>query len=286
MIRALCLSASLLCPVWAAAEPVTVSGSIAAGTTDLGKGADLAAVDLTVRVPLTSRLTAEIGTYLYALDGKRPHETYAALALDDQWRLGAVRPAYDAVLPSVFARMAPYLAYQRAEYSRAHATTEAMRNTAVPWGLSWQGRLGETDVALSLHDAVKGSFRTVSAAISHARPGWTFAAAIEPVWHRDGSYLGLNAKAGVQAEWTSGSAALALLHPEANDRPDALSFEMAARMQDRLDLHAFGEFTRSGEDDAFGAGLSHALSKTGSLQVAVTDGAEGRALHLSFEHRF
>jgi hypothetical protein len=135
MLRALCLTAALLYPIGASAEPWSFAGTLAIGATDLDGGTGIVGLDAMATVPLNARLhvNIEIGTYLYMLEGKRPHETYAALVLDDRWRIGAVRPAYDAVLPSVFSRAAPFLAYGRAEYTRAHATIESMRNTAVPW---------------------------------------------------------------------------------------------------------------------------------------------------------
>lgn len=122
MFRSLFLTLALLCPVAALARSFEVEG-----------GTGIGFVDATLTIPLARRgpLDLEIGTYLFALDGKRPHETCAAVVWDDTWRLGAVRPAYDLVLPSVFARAAPHLAYDRAEYSRALATVEAMRRRAL-----------------------------------------------------------------------------------------------------------------------------------------------------------
>lgn len=284
MIRASCLSALLLCPVAAMAEPISASGTLAVGVTDTGTG--LGALDLTVTLPITPRLDAEIGTYLFTLNGKRPHETYAALVWGRQWRIGVVRPAYDSVLPSVFAQTAPFLAYERAEYTRAHATVEAMRNTAVPWGLSWQQSYGQTDLAVSVHDAVKGKFRTLSAAFTHRGDGWEITAAIEPVWLRDGNYASTNAKIGGRAQLGDSSIGLALLHPEANDRPDALSFDVVMPTTDKWDMRAFAELTRDGRDDAYGIGVAYHLNADNSLSFAATDGEAGRALHLTLERRF
>lgn len=286
MIRALCLSLALLCPVATMAGPVSVSGRVAASATDLNEGTGIAAIDVTFALPITTRLSAELGTYLFALEGKRPHETYVGLALDNRWRFGAVRPAYDSVLPSVFERVAPYLAYRRAEYTRAHATTEAMRNTAVPSGLSWQQRFGQTSWAVSLHDAAKGGFRSISAAYTLHGTGWQLAAAAEPVWLRDGSYLGTNAKLGLRAELGSGEVGVAILHPDANNRPDALAGDLAYPLNSRLDLRTFGELTRGRTDDAYGLALDHAIHGNSNVILALTDGAAGRAIHLTLERRF
>jgi hypothetical protein len=288
MLCALCLTAALLCPIGASAEPWSFAGTLAIGATDLDGGTGIASLDGTATVPLNTRLhlNVEIGTYLFTLEAKRPHETYAALVLDDRWRIGAVRPAYDAVLPSVFSRAAPFLAYGRAEYTRAHATIEAMRNTAVPWGVSWQHSVGQTTLELSAHDAVKGKFRTLSASLAHHREGWSLAAALEPVWLRDGTYLGTNAKLGGRADLGTGSAGLAMLHPVANDRPDAFSFDVVMPLSAKLDGLAFGEFTQDHRDNAYGLALDYDLRPNSTVLFAATDGALGRALHLTLEHRF
>jgi hypothetical protein len=286
MFRTLCLTAAFLCPLGAVAEPWAFSGTLTGGATDLDNSSGIAGVDVTATVPMSSNLGFEFGTYLFALDGKRPHETYAALVINDRWRVGVVRPAYDAVLPSVFARAAPFLAYDRAEYTRAHATVEAMRNTAVPWGVSWQHSIGQTEIAVSAHDAVKGKFRTVSAAVSHNGEGWSFAAAVEPVWLRDGSYAGSNAKFGGRADLGSGSAGMALLHPVANDRPDALSFDLTLPLSSKLEGLAFGEISENHQDDAYGFAVDYSVLPNSSVLFAVTDGALGQAMHLTLERRF
>jgi hypothetical protein len=288
MLRALCLSFALSCPMLASAEPLSFSGSVAIGATDIMGGSGIGLIDATLAIPLTSRvpLDLEIGTYLYALDGKRPHETYGALTWDDTWRLGAVRPAYDAVLVSVFTRAAPYLAYERAEYTRAHATVEAMRRTAVPWGVSWTEGFDRTDVAVSAHTAIKGGFQSGSVSILHRGEGWQLAAAVEAIWGSDGSQDGLNTKLGGRHDFGQADFGLTWLHPEANDRPDALALDMVARVSSRLDVLAFGEFSKDGQDDAYGLGLDYHARADSSVLFSMTDGARGDAVHLTLERRF
>lgn len=286
MLRALCLCLALLCPVPAPADPWSFSGRVTFGATDLKGGTGIGMVDVTLSVPLGHRFDVEIGTYLFALEGKRPHETYAALVVDDRWRIGAVRPAYDAVLPSVFSRVAHFLAYERAEYALAHATVEAMRNTAVPWGLSWQRRSAQTDLAFSAHDAVKGKFRTLSASLARRGEGRSLAAAIEPVWLRDGSYVGTNAKLGGRADVGTGSVGIALLHPEGNETRDALALDVAMALTGHLDMLVFGEATGAAQDTVYGIALDYHIRPDSSALVSITGGAGGSGLHLTLERRF
>ncbi|SMX43744.1 hypothetical protein [Maliponia aquimaris] len=293
MFRPFCLALSLVCPFGASAQSLSFDGlsfdgTVAIGATDLMGGSGIGVIDATLDIPLTRRLplSFEIGTYLFALDGKRPHETYAAFNWDDTWRLGVVRPAYDLVLPSVFARAASYLAYERAEYTRAHATVEAMRRTAVPWGLSWTQSYGRTDVAVSLHDAVKGTFRAVSASVRYSGDGWHLAAAVESVWSRNNAHHGINAKLGARFDLGEAQVGLAWLHPEANDRPDALALDLVFPLSHRLDVMAFGEFTDGGRDDAYGIALDYKVRPDTSVLFALTDGARGGVVHLTLERRF
>lgn len=293
MFRSISLSLALICPFAASAQSLSfdgwsLEGTIAAGATDVLGGSGIGAIDATLKIPLSRRvpLSFEIGTHLFALDGKRPHETYAAFNWDDTWRLGAVRPAYDLVLPSVFARAAPYLAYERAEFTRAHATVEAMRRTAVPWGLSWTQSFGQTDLALSVHDAEKGGFRTASASVRYRGDGWQVAAAVESVWSRDNAHDGVNAKLGARFDLGRADLGVTLMHPEANGKPDALALDVVFPVGTRLDVMAFGEITRDGSDDAYGLALDYKLRPDTSFLFAVTDGAAGSAAHLTLEYRF
>lgn len=288
MLRALCVSSALICPINALAEPMTLVGTMSAGATDRDGGPLIGLVDLTASMPLSSDLplSAEIGTYLFALDGKRPHETYLSLVYNDEWRFGAVRPAYDSVLPSAFTRPAPFLAYERAEYTRAFTTVRAMRATAVPLSVSWQRSFGQTDIAITAHHADKGDFRSASASIRHRGDGWSVAAAVEPVKSLKGSEIKTNAKIGGRFDIGHGNFGVALLRPEANNRPDALSLDMVLPVSDELDVLLLGEFTESALDDAYGLAMSYQLPPNSSVFVAATDGEAGHALHLTLETSF
>lgn len=284
----LCLSSALLCPVPAPAQSSgpQLEGTLGIGVTSRDGDTGMGAVDATLTVPLSRRipLSFELGTYMFVLDGKNPHETYAALAWDDRFRLGVVRPAYDAVLPSVFEGLAPFVAYERAEYSRAAATTRAMRATAVPWGVSAAFSQGATDWQVSLGDAAKGGFTAASISAAHRRDGWQVAAALEAVWPRDGD-AELNAKIGARFDIATASFGIALLHPGASDRPDALALDATAPLSDRLELRAAGEITGDGKD-AYGLGLDYALSHRAGLTVSVTEDRRHQAAHLTLRYAF
>jgi len=288
MFRALFLSLTLLLPAVAKAQTLSFDGVAAVGATDIHGGSGLAFVDMTLALPLSSHapLRLEIGTLLYGLDGKRPHETYGAVAWNGAWRMGAVRPAYDTVLISAFTRAAPFLAYERAEYSRAHATVEAMRRTAVPWGLSWTGGYDRTRFAVSAHDAVKGGFRSASASGSYLGNGWDLAAAVEAVWSRDGTHDGVNTKIGGGVTIGTSHVGLAWLRPEVNDRRDALSLDITVQMSRRLDLLGFGEVTKTGKDDAYGIALDYRMKPDTDMISAVSQNARGSIVHLTLERRF
>ena len=293
MLRALCLSTvlstglslglslGLILPLSASAQSLSFDGTMALGLTDNADRNAIGAIDATLAVPLgKGGGSFELGAYLFALDGKRPHETYAAFAWNDTWRAGVVRPAYDAVLPSVFQRAAPYLAYKRTEYSRAHATLEAMRHTAVPWGASWQQSFGQTDLAFSAHEASKGGFSAASLSMAHHGTGWMLAAALESVWSPHGGHEGLNAKLGAGFDLGPAQAGIAWLHPDANDRADAVALNFTLPVTSKLDFLAFGEFTDSGKDDAYGIAADTRIRPDTSLLLAGTDGALGPGLHL------
>ncbi len=287
MLRPILLSLGLICPLAASAQSLSFEGTIAAGLNDIGARETLGFIDATLAVPLgQGGFSFELGGYLFALDGKRPHETYAAFAWDDTWRMGVVRPAYDSVLPSVIQRTAPYLAYQRTEYNRSHATLEAMRHTAVPWGVSWQQSFGQTDLAFSAHDASKGGFSAASLAIAHHGAGWMLAAAVETVWSPHGGNEGINAKIGARFDIGEAQVGIAWLHPEANERDDAVALDLTFPVTPKLDFLAFGEFTDAGKDDAYGIAFDYRIRPDTSLLVAGTDGARGPAAHLTVERRF
>lgn len=288
MIRPFCLSLALLAPLPALAQSsgVGLDGSVGIGGSSRDGDTGMGVVDVTLTVPLSRRvpLSFELGTYMFVLDGKNPHETYAALAWDDRFRLGVVRPAYDAVLPSVFERAAPFLAYERAEYSRAAATTRAMRATAVPWGVSAAFSQGATDWQLSLGDAAKGGFTAASVSAAHRRGGWQVSAALEAVWPREGE-ADVNAKLGARFGIGRADLGLALLLPGANEEPDALALDAVAPLSERLDLLAMGELTGNGSD-AYGLGLDYAVTPRARLVTSVTEDSRHQAAHLTLRYAF
>jgi len=279
-----------------AAEPEQTSslggfsyhGTLSIGTTDMKPGPGIGFADVTFGVPLTSRapLTFEFGTYLFSLDGKRPHETYAAFAWDGRYRLGALRPAYDAVLPSVFEDTAPFLAYSRAEYTRAYNTVEAMRRTAVPWGLSAEGSAGGFDWIVSLHDASKGDFRSASAALTWNGDSYRLMAAVESVWTGENDHIATSSKFGGTYLFDRGEVGLAYLHPEANERPDAVAWHMRVPLADRIGMEAMGEFTEDATDDAYGLAVDYSFREFGKVTIAATDGALHPGLHATYSLKF
>lgn len=288
-LRRLILGLALIvAPSLAGAQSVVLDGAIRLGGSSRADDLAVGHLDATLGLPLLRglRLSAELGVYMFYRDGKNPHETYAALVWDDRLRLGAVRPAYDAVLPSTFLRAAPTIAQDRMEYTLSHATTEAARKTAVPWGLSYQDASGDLFWAISAHRAEKGDFTAASLALSRQSGPFQMAAGIEPVWDNSGSYLGTNAKLG--GRWTSGPVDLGLawLHPDANNRPDALALDAAVALADRITALAFAELTEAGQDDAYGLALQLDVTHSTALFLAGTGGAGDEALHLTVEHRF
>lgn len=287
-----CLSSVLIlaAPLPALAERLSFDGTISLGLTDRPDPRGVGLIDATLSVDLLQGqpLRFELGTYMVVLAGKRPHETYAAFAWDERFRLGVVRPAYDSVLPSVLETRAPYLAYERLEYARAHATTEAMRRTAVPFGVSAEGAQGATQWMVSAHRADEGGFDALSVAVTHAGPGWQLSAAVEAVRDQTEGRDALNAKLGGQADLGRDlRLGLAWLSPEANDRPDALSADLTWQAGAALDLSAFGEFTKGGREDAWGLAAQYRLRPQTGISLAGTDSAEhGQALHLTLTQGF
>ncbi len=284
-----CLLLALLAPVPALAQGLSFDGTVGLGATGTEGTRGVGMVDVTLTVPLSRRipLTFEAGTYMVVLEGKRPHETYAAFAWDDRFRAGVVRPAYDSVLPSVFERAAPFLAYERIEYARSHATVEAMRATAVPFGVSAQFTQGALRWMVSAHKDDKGGFDAASVAASYQGTGWQIAAAVESVREHGGpdrvdAKLGTRVALGPQAE-----AGLTLLSPDGNDRDDALAFDMTWTATETLSFMAFGEAVRGGGDDAWGLAGEYRFRPDTSVILAGTDGdAAGAAWHLTLAHRF
>ena len=287
ILVALCAMAGLVDP--ALAQSFAMTGAVSASATGLAPDGAVASVDLTGSIPLghpfERPLALEIGTFAFVLRDKRPHETYVALAWDDRFRLGVVRPAHDAVLPSVFADTAPWLAYTRAEYAGARTTVAAMRRTAVPFGASWQDAQGPLEWSVSAHDAAKGGFLSASAALSWRTGGWQVAGAAEGVWDRGGGWQGLNAKLGAGHDAGSWGGDAAWLHPKANGRPDALALDLWAKAGARWTLSGFGELTRTGED-AGGIAARRDLGPHSALTLAATRESAAGGLHLTLSRGF
>ncbi len=229
-------------------------------------------------------LRFELGAFGYVLPGKRPHETYAALAWRDRVRLGFIRPAYDDVLRSPLEQAAPNLAYQRAETGRAYATTTAMRRTAVPRGLSVRGDHGALDWAVSAHNAPVDGYASLTAALRWQGPGWHLAAATERL-SEDGT-ISHNTKIGGGLATPAARLDLAFFHPAASGRPDALGLDLGLPAGPRVALHAFGELTRDPASRALGIGADHTLGRAGTLSAAATRAGRDTALHLTLGQRF
>lgn len=289
-LRCLCCVLTLAAPLPALADRLSFEGSVSLGLTNKPEPRGVGLVDATLGVDLLQGqpLRFELGTYMVVLPGKRPHETYAAFAWDDRFRLGVVRPAYDSVLPSVFETRAPYLAYDRLEYARSHATAEAMRRTAVPFGGSARFEQGATQWMVSAHRDDKGGFDALSLAVSHEGFGWQVAAAVEGLRNHADDRDAVNAKLGGQADLgQSVTLGLAWLSPEGNDRPDALSADLVWQAAPQLNLAAFGAFAREGEDDAWGLSAQYQLRPQTGVSLAGTDSTDhGRALHLTLTQQF
>ncbi|WGW02300.1 hypothetical protein [Tropicibacter oceani] len=272
------------------AQSLSLRGEIATSATSVSDDPGVGRIDLDLSIPLAPQrglpLAFEVGGFAYVLPGKRPHETYAALVWDDRWRLGVVRPAYDLILPSVFAETAPYLAYARAEYVRAFTTTTAMRETAVPFGLSYTHQSDGLQWAASLHSADKGGFRSASVAAKWDRAPWTVSGVLEGVWDSAGNHRGTNAKVGLG--WAHGpwQMDLTYLSPGAERLPDALAASLRYQASQRLTLSTFGEVTADGSDDAFGVAAQWRLTPAAQLALAATRWRDDTGLHLTLSHRF
>lgn len=267
-------------------------GDISISLNSIDDNNAIARVDAMLAIPLASvgerQVSFEFGTFAYFLKGDRPHETYAALVLDDRWRVGAVRPAYDLALPSVFAFAAPSVANTRAEYVRAHATTEAMRFNSVPWGVSYTAEAGKTEWAISAHDAspLQGGFRSASVAAVWQDAPFQLAFAVEGVWDPRNSFDGINAKVGgrwVQGDWDLG---VAFLHPDANSRPDAVAIDVTYSVLSRVDLSVFGEITEDPDDDAYGMAAIYEITPASDIGFAATTTGGDGEFHLTYTRRY
>ncbi|MBS0126578.1 hypothetical protein [Thetidibacter halocola] len=279
-IFALCLS--LAAPA-ALAQSLDIEGRVGLGLTDARGDSWIAPVDMTATWRLGAYAAVEIGTFAYGMPGKRPHETYAALHWGDL-RLGVVRPAYDAVLISVFEETAPHRAYAEAETTRAHTTTRAMRVNAVPVGLSYDRQDGATWWGLSLHSDAKGAFSSATAAIRGQEGAWTVAAAVESV-HAEGAIRN-NTKLGLRWKGARIEAGLAAFHPDASSQPDALALDLHWQASDRLRLSALAETARGTAPDTGGLAATWALSPGLTLSGAALHEGDRDSAHLTLTRRF
>lgn len=273
------------------AQSLGFSGDVSLGVNSFDDRIGIARVDAMLSLGLFSvaerRLSVELGTFAYFFKGDRPHETYAALAYDDRARLGVVRPAYDLVLPSVFALTAPAIAEMRAEYARALTTTEAMRFNAVPVGVSYTSDEGSTLWAVSAHDVTKGEdFSAVSAAFQRGDGRWVWSVAVEGVWDKWDDFQGVNAKVG--GRWTGDQwkIGLAYLHPDANARPDAFALAASYALSKDLSLSAFAEITQSAGDDAYGIAGVYDVSKAADLVLSNTEADGSYEYHFTYTRRY
>ena len=272
------------------AQSLDFTGDISVGVTTINDNHGIARVDATLAFPFTHiegrPLSFEFGTFAYLLRGDHPHETYAALVFDDRWRLGVVRPAYDLVLPSVFAFTAPSVADTRAEYVRAHATTEAMRFNSVPIGFSYSGHVGEFDWAVSMHDADDGDFRSTSAALLWQELHLQLAFGVEAVWEPSDSFTGINAKVGGRWTGEQWEVGLAYLHPDANQRPDTLAFDLQYSVSNKLLFSTFGEVTETLHDEAYGFAAKYQLTSSSDAIFSATTARDSDELHFTYTRNY
>lgn len=294
MIRSTALTLGFSLFAFAAAAQslprLDTGGTVTGGLTTRDEAAAIGRFDLTFDLPLQRgpdpALTFELGLFSFLRGGSHPHETYAALAWDDRLRLGVVRPAYDGVLLSPFALAAPLVEDETLATTRAHATEQAMRRTAVPYGLSWSQQTGALLWDLSLHDAAKGGFRAASLAASWETGSWTLAGAAEGVWEREtGNWEGANVKLGLRRDFGQAEAGLALLHPDANEAPDALEMDLRMPLAPSLTLGAMAHLEDASDGDRYGLSAEYALSPSDALAVTATGGSKS-ALHAGLTHRF
>ncbi|MFN3210322.1 MAG: hypothetical protein ACE369_15205 [Roseovarius sp.] len=291
-----CLATLALCAAGlrpdaaAAADWVDFSGDISVGANSIQDNAFMSRVDAMLTFTLfdigDSPFAFEFGTFGYYYKGDRPHETYAAFVYDDRFRLGVVRPAYDQVLISPFDFTAASIAETRAEYTRARATTEALRFNSVPVGVSYGDTTGNTAWAVSLLDAGKGNFRSASAAAEWQGAPFTIAAAIEGVWDPKDDFDGINAKLGTR--WQEGRLDIgaAFLHPDANQRPDAVAIDVNYNVWRDLTLSGFGEVTRGSTNSAYGVAARYDFKDRSDVSFAVTDTKADEEVHFTYTRRY
>lgn len=281
---------ALALPHLATAQGLTFSGDVSLSTNSVTDQHGIGRVDAILSIDLVRLsgrpVTAELGTFAYFMRGDRPHETYAALAYDDRLRMGFTRPAYDLVVPSVFAFTAPSIGETRAEYSKALTTIEPMRFNSVPIGVSYTDQSGDLLWGISIHDADDGDFRSASAALEWQGGSWTWSAAMEGVWDQRNDFQGINAKLGGRYSSERWELGMALLHPDANARPDTMAFDAAFDLSRHLSLLAFGEITEDRSDDAYGIGARHMIAADTEMVLSGTDGDDQREIHLTFTRRY
>ncbi|WP_428513242.1 hypothetical protein [Roseovarius sp.] len=274
----------------AAADWVDFSGDVSVGANSIQDNAFMSRVDamLTFRLfdVADSPVAFEFGTFGYYYKGDRPHETYAAFVYDDRFRLGVVKPAYDRVLISPFDFTAASVAETRAEYTRARATTEALRFNSVPVGVSYGDTTGDTAWAVSLLDASDGNFRSAAGSAEWRAQAMTFAAAIEGVWDPKDHFDGVNAKIG--ARWQQGRLDIgaAVLHPDANQRPDAVAFDVNYNVWRDLTLSGFGEVTPDSTTSAYGLAARYDFADRSDVSFAVTDTTTDEEVHFTYTRRY
>lgn len=287
---ALALCAAALHPGAALSDGITFSGDISVGANSIQDNAFMSRVDAMVTATLfdirDKPFAFEFGTFGYYYKGDRPHETYAAFVYDDRFRLGVVKPAYDQVLISPFDFTAPSIAETRAEYTRARATTEALRFNSVPVGVSYDGTAGNTAWAVSLLDASDGNFRSAAAAAEWRAQAVTLAAAVEGVWDPKDDFDGINAKIG--ARWQHGlfDIGAAVLHPDANQRPDAVAIDANYTVWRDLTLSGFGELTRGSTTSAYGLAARYDFEDRSHVTFAVTDTKADEEVHFTYVRRY
>lgn len=273
------------------AQSLDFSGDVSLGVNSSDDRIGIAHVDAMLSFGLLSvaerRLSVELGTFAYFIKGDRPHETYAALAYDDRVRVGVVRPAYDLVLPSVFAATSPQVAEMRAEYTRALTTTEAMRFNAVPVGVSYTSDEGSARWAVSVHDVTKGEqFSAISAAFQRGDGRWVWSFAVEGVWNNWDDFQGINAKVGGGWRGDQWEIGLAYLYPDANARPDAFALAASYAQSKHLSLSAFADITQSAGDDAYGIAGVYDVSDADYFALSNTETGGVNEYHFTYTRRY
>ena len=281
-----CLAAVAL-PARPGAQPrLTFSGSATVALSSDAPSPAIGLLDVTADIRLSHALHLEIGALEYVLRGKHPHETYAALAWNDRWRLGVIRPAYDGVLSSALVAMAPHAAFDARATHLSYATVGAMSRTDVPWGLSYSAQGANLRWGVSLHDTLRGGYRMLSGALAWSRGGWTLSAAAEGVWSSAGTWRGANLKAAAALSLPQTEVALTLFHPDANRAPDAAELSLTRHLRPRLDLGVVAHVEQGRSGDLAGLGLSYALGGASRVFATALGGTSNGSLQLGLEARF